>query len=158
MIKSIAALSLLSLPAVLAAQSISTPTYLMKAGASDMFEVRSAKVMASSTNPKIRGFATMMIKDHTQSTADVKQATTRARLNPSPPKLTPKQTRELAALGSANGSARDRLYIDQQKTAHSEALAVQQGYANDGKVATLKAAATKIVPVVQHHIDVLNTM
>lgn len=35
---------------------------------------------------------------------------------------------------------------------------LQSGYATDGKVAPLKAAASKIVPVVKHHISMLDKM
>lgn len=158
MIKPLIAIGFCALPAALAAQAMPASAYLMKAGASDLFERQSAKVMTTSHDAKVRGFAAMMTKDHTASTADVKRAAMRSGLHPAPPKLTAQQSRDLAALGAARGTARDRLYVDQQKAAHREALTVQQGYADRGSVPALKAAAGKIVPVVQHHIDMLNAM
>jgi putative membrane protein len=111
--------------------------------------------MEASRNPGIRGFAEMMLRDHAKSTAMVKSAALQARLKVSAPRLTAQQSHSLARLRATRGPARDRLYVDQQKRAHAEALAVQQDYAANGRVPTLKAAAGKIVPVVRHHIAML---
>ena len=75
-----------------------------------------------------------------------------------PPKLNPMQTELIAELKAESGTARDATYIAQQKAAHGQALAVQQAYAMDGTAPALKAAAADIVPVVQHHIDMLKDM
>jgi putative membrane protein len=56
-------------------------------------------------------------------------------------------------LKSASDAAFDKTYIDQQVAAHEEALTLLQGYAKDGSDAGLKAAAAKIVPTVQMHLD-----
>jgi putative membrane protein len=156
--KPFAALALLAAPAALFAQAMPAPAYLAKAGASDLFERESGQLMAASANPKVRDFAKMMVHDHTQSTAEVKAAAARAHLKVTPAVLTPEQSRDLAALRTASGAARDKLYIEQQKAAHQEALTVQSGYAKDGGVAELKLTAEKIVPVVKHHIEMLAAM
>ncbi|CAM3327393.1 DUF4142 domain-containing protein [Sphingomonas antarctica] len=148
----------LSLPTAVMAQAIPASTYLIKAGASDLFERQSGTVMSSSRNPKVRSFATMMVRDHGQSTAEVKAAARAAHLAPKAPRLDTMQARNLTALRNARGEARDRLYIEQQKAAHQDALALQQGYATDGRVAPLRRVAGKIVPVVQHHIEMLSSM
>lgn len=147
-----------SAPVALSAKAQPTPTYLMKAGAGDMFEIESAKVVLDSANPKIHDFAQMMVTDHTQSTEDVKAAAMQAGLHPAPPHLTPKQNSDLAALRAAQGPARDALYVKQQKMAHSAALMLQSGYATGGSVKPLRMTAAKIVPVVKHHIGMLQTM
>jgi putative membrane protein len=153
-----AALLAASAPVALSAKALPTPEYLMKAGASDMFEIESAKVMMASANPKVHDFAQMMVTDHNQSTADVKAAAMQAGLHPTPPHLSPKQTSDLAALRAAKGPARDALYVRQQKMAHSEALMVQSDYATGGSTAPLRMTASKIVPVVKHHIALLAAM
>jgi putative membrane protein len=158
MLKSLTALALIATPAIVMAAPMSNSAYVMKAGASDMFEIQSAQLMMDSQNPQIHDFAAMMVQDHTQSTADVKAAAAEAQVTVAPPKLMPKQTRDIAALQKASGPARDALYITQQKMAHQEALTLHQGYATDGKAAPLKAVAAKVVPVVQHHIEMLGTM
>jgi len=142
-----------------AAPAMTSAAYVMKAGAGDLYERQSSMiVMKSTTNPALKTFAQEMITDHTQSTADVKAAAMKAGLHPAPPKLTAKQSSDVAALRAATGSSRDALYITQQKAAHQQALALHQGESSMGTAAPLKAAATKIVPVVQHHIDMLGSM
>ncbi len=130
--------------------------FVKKAGASDLFEISTAKLEASSKNPKIRAFATMMLKDHTKSTADVKAAAIKSGLKPKPPALEPKQQADLAALKQATGTARDTLYVTQQKAAHEEALALHKDNAAGSSAPALKAASAKIVPVVEHHLHELS--
>lgn len=132
--------------------------FVKKAGASDLFEVSSAKLETSSKNPKVRAFAAMMIKDHTESTAQVKAAAMKSGLKPKPPMLEPKQAADLAALKQVSGAARDTLYISQQKAAHQDALALHKENAAGSSAPALKAASAKIGPVVEHHINELSAM
>lgn len=156
--KYVAAALLFTMPVAAYAQAIPVTTYLSKAGASDLFERQSGMVMSTSRNREIKSFATMMVRDHAQSTADVKAAARMAHLAAKPPRLTAMQARDLASLRRARGQDRDRLYVQQQKAAHQDALALQQGYADGGRVAPLQRVARKIVPVVQHHIEMLSSM
>jgi putative membrane protein len=141
------------------ASAMPTPAYLKAAGASDMFEKESAKVVLMSTkDANVKKFANMMITDHTKSTAMVKAAAAKSGVTPPPPMLMPKQTAMLNELKGAKGTARDKLYITQQKAAHGEALATHQEYASTGDKPALKSTASQIVPVVQEHISMLNGM
>jgi putative membrane protein len=163
-------LAAFALPATLAAQhgpmghsalpgsAVPTPVYLMKAGASDLFERQEGQLMSSSRDPQVARFAQQMVRDHSNSTAMVKTAALRARLHPRPPMLDGEQRRDLAALRAAQGRDRDQLYIRQQKQAHQDALMLHQGYSTGGDVPALRNAASKIVPVVQHHIAMLDRM
>lgn len=157
--------SLLGLAAAMAvtqpafAQATTPAEYVKMAGASDLYEITSSRVvLQSTTDPKIRQFANMMIQHHTKSTADVKAAAKRAKLRPAPPMLMPDQQQMVDELRAASGTARDQAYITQQRTAHDKALALHQSYARDGTSAPLKMTAAKIVPVVQSHITMLQTM
>jgi putative membrane protein len=136
-----------------------TPVFLMKAGGSDLYEKTASRIVLDSThNPDVRHFAEMMVKDHTKSTAMVKSAAMRSGLHPKPPMLDAAQRKMVADLRHADGRDRDRLYLDQQKQAHAEALGLMQDYAATGSAPALREAAAAIVPVVQHHIEMLNAM
>lgn len=154
------AAALLAVPATpVLAQTMSSATYVMKAGAGDLYERESSKlVLQSTTNPNLKSFAQMMVTDHTKSTADVKAAAMKSKLHPKPPMLNAEQKSNMAALRAAKGTDRDALYITQQKASHQEALMVQQDEANNGTSKPLKMTAAKIVPVVQQHIDMLASM
>lgn len=132
-------------------------TFVAKAGASDMYEMRSSKLMLGSTkNAGIKSYANDMIRDHTKSTQQVKAAAMKSGMHPKPPVLDAQQTSDIAALTAAKGTARDTLYVQQQKASHQAALALMQDEASTGDKPALKDAAAGIVPVVQHHIEMLN--
>ena len=142
-----------------AAQALPTMDYLKAAGAGDMFEKQSSQAVLQTTkNAKVRNFADMMIKDHTTSTAEVKAAAMKSGITPKPPMLSPKQATMLSQLKAAKGTARDTLYVEQQKAAHQEALATHEDYAATGDKPALKMTAGKIVPVVKSHIEMLSSL
>lgn len=134
-------------------------TYVKMAAASDMYEIRSSKLVLSTTqNAGLKTFAQQMVTDHTKSTADIKAAAMSSGLKPGMPQLPPKKMADISALTAAKGTARDALYIRQQKAAHAEALALHKDYAGTGDKAPLKAVAAQIVPVVEHHATMINAM
>lgn len=136
-----------------------TPVFLAKAGASDLYERTASNiVLASTRDAAIRRFARMMVADHGKSTAMVKAAAARSGLHPRPPMLDPAQRKMIADLRHARGRDRDRVYVDQQKQAHAEALGLMQDYAATGATPALRRTAGDIVPVVQHHIDMLHNL
>ncbi|WP_461160300.1 DUF4142 domain-containing protein [Sphingobium sp. TomMM35A] len=144
-----------ALPAAAVAQTPSA--YVAAAGASDLFEQTSSKLVLRTTrDAKVRSFATMMVRDHAKSTGMVKAAAARSGVKAGPPQLTTDQRAKVASLTRATGTARDQLYWQQQKAAHGAALQLHQSYAASGSAAPLKAAAKQIVPVVQHHIEMLD--
>ncbi len=133
--------------------------YVAKAGAGDMFETKSSTIVLQTTkNGGIREFATQMVTDHAKSTADVKAAAKESGVTPKPPVLNAEQKAMIAKLNAAHGTARDKLYVSGQKKSHAQALQLQQDYANGGDKPALKTTAANIVPVVQHHIEMLNGM
>ncbi len=155
----LAAMAGLATTAAVAQTAPAPAEFVKQAGASDLYEQQSSKlVLATTKNPKIRAFATMMITDHDKSTAMVKAAAAQSGVTPMPPRLAPRQAAMIADLTRASGPARDSAYVTQQKAAHQEALALHRSYAATGTAPALKAAAGKIVPVVQHHIEMLSTM
>jgi putative membrane protein len=157
LISAAVALAAFSSPAL--AQVMTPREYVATAGASDLYERQSAQiVLATTMNPAVKSFATMMISAHTQSTAMVKAAAMKSKVMARPPMLMPAQAEMIAQLNAETGIARDAAYIAQQKAAHGQALSVQQAYAAEGTATALRMAAGKIVPVVQEHIAMLMKM
>lgn len=142
-----------------AAQVMTPARYVAVAGAGDLYERAASELMLeSTTDPKVRAFAQMMVTDHRRSTALLTAAARKARVRAAPPALTPAQREAIAQLRGEMGIARDATYLAQQRAAHGQALAVQQAYAADGTVAALRAVARRTVVVVQHHVAVLRAM
>lgn len=130
--------------------------YVMQAGASDMFEITSSRMVLASKDPKVHQFAQQMITDHTNSTKQVVAAARKDKVKVMPPKLNSMQADMVAQLKAAKGPARDQLYMQQQAQSHQMALQLQQSYASNGTAPNLKMTAGMIVPVVQGHIAMLN--
>ncbi len=159
MSKLLIAAALCAVPGLASAQMLTGRQYVTKAGASDQYEIQSSRLVLNSTrNPDLRSYAQDMIRDHQASTADVKHAAMRAHVMAGPPHLDAIGARNIAQLNRARGPARDALYIQQQKKSHQMALDLQQNYARNGRELPLKMAATKIVPVVEHHLGMLQKM
>ena len=140
-----------------------TPTdaagFIAAAGASDMFEIQSAKLaLANSKSDDIHKFANMMIADHTKTTDAVKAAAKKAGLSPAPPQLTADQQQMLDQLKPLKGDDFDKAYLAQQMPAHQQALTLVQNYAQNGDTPALVDAAKSAVPIVQKHIDHLQEL
>jgi putative membrane protein len=150
----------LALSAPAYAQAMSSAEYIAAAGAGDTYEIQSSKIVLETTqDPKVKSFATMMVTDHTKSTMKLKAAALASKAKaPKTPMLTPTQTEMLAQLKAETGPARDMAYVAQQKAAHNQALAIHKAYAEGGRSIALKTVANGVVPVVEHHIDMLKTM
>ena len=145
-------------PVVAAAIALPAKTYVMKAGASDMFEIESSKLVTGSSDPQVVSFANQMITDHTKSTADVMTAAQADGITAPPPMLTPKQKAMIDSLKRTSGTKRDLLYKKDQIAAHTETLAFQREYAMSGDKPNLKSTAGTIVPVVEKHLAMVKDM
>jgi putative membrane protein len=152
-----AALALFTAPAV--AQMVTPSEFVGKAGASDTFEIDSARLMVTSHNAAIKNFATRMITDHTTSTKLVTAAAKADHLTLAKPEMTVGQRTDLTALKAVPaGKTKDDLYVKQQKAAHADALSLMQDYAAHGDATHLKATAAKIAPVVKKHQAMLSSL
>lgn len=130
------------------------------AAASDMFEIESSKLAQDkATTDAIKEFAAMMVKDHTNSTAKLKDAAAKAEPAIKPnPAMNAEQSANLEALRAASGAEFDALYKAQQVDAHQKALAALQGYAANGDVPALKTFAGETAKVVEGHLKHASSM
>ena len=129
--------------------------FVQNAAAGDMFEIASSKLaLQRSHNADIKGFAHMMITDHTKTTAGLKAAIAKSGLAISPPADMPADKQAmLQDLQNAPASDFDKKYMDDQVAGHQAALDLMSRYANDGTVPALQEAAKKTGPLVQMHLD-----
>jgi putative membrane protein len=139
-------------PVITPATPVDAAGYIAKAGAGDMWEIESSKaLLAKSTNANVKAFAQMMIDNHGKSTAKVKAAAVEAKIDVAAPKLDVDQQKRLDEIKAADAAAIDAVYLAHQAAAHDAALALHRNYAASGDSASLKRAASEIVPVVEAH-------
>jgi putative membrane protein len=139
-----------------AAPRVSTgQEYAAMASASDMFEIESARLaIEKSQNAGVKELARMLIADHEKSTADLKTAAGKAQPAITvTPQMDAEQQGNVQALRSANGAQFDQAWLQQQVAAHEKALALVQGYAQGGDVASLKQHATMVAGPIQRHLE-----
>jgi putative membrane protein len=136
------------------------PGYLSTAASSDMFEIQSSQLAQQmSQNAGVRNMAAMLINDHTQSTQMLMAAAAAAHLPPMTPMLLPQHQALLDQLRAAgSGYAFDQAWQQIQIQAHTQALALHQNYSTGGDVPQLRATAGQIVPVVQRHLAMAQSL
>lgn len=132
-------------------------TYVAQAGAGDMFEIESSRaILAKTKNADVKRFAHMMIDNHQMSTNQIKQAAGADNITVAAPMLRPDQQTMLDDVKSADAATADRVYLQHQRTAHTAALALHQGFARSSNTGKLVAVAGQIAPIVQKHLTELD--
>ena len=123
---------------------------------SDMFEIESGKLAeAQGSSADVKSFGAKLQADHQKSTADLKAAAEGIAVAPA---LDAEKRGMLDQLKAASGAEFDRIFVEQQKTAHEKALSLLKNYQAAGDNEALKGFAGKATPVVQAHLDHLNGM
>lgn len=142
------------------ANPLIAPGYLAQAASSDMFEIQSGQLAQQmSQNPGVQQFAGMIIRDHTNSTQMLLSAAAAAHVAAPPPTMLPPQQAMLDQLRSAgSGYAFDQAFQQIQIQAHQQALMLHQNYAQSGDVGALRNTAVQIVPVVQQHLQMAQSL
>lgn len=123
-----------------------------------MFEIQSSELAADkSKTTAITDFAQMMIKDHTESTEKLKAAAAEAKVEV-PTEMLPKHKEQLDSLKGLSGADFVAGYAKAQVAAHEEAVALMEGYANNGDSEPLKKHAADMVPVIKQHYEHAKTL
>ena len=126
--------------------------------ASDLYEIESSKLAREkATSAELRSFAQMLQREHENSTAKLKSVAAAANAAPGPALDAEKQGM-LDDLKGLSGSAFDRRYMAQQRTAHQKALMLLQNYQASGDSDALKTFAATAQKTVEEHLDRLNNM
>ncbi len=136
-----------------------TPTFLANTAVANLFEIESSKLALSKSKAEaVRGFANLMITDHTAAGTKFKQAVAEAKLTPPPEKLDAKHQATLDDLKKKDGAAFDKAYIDAQYNGHIETVAMFEAYAKGGDNARMKQFANEMLPTLKMHLEHVTKM
>ncbi len=126
----------------------------------NLYEIESGKLAETkAVNEACRKMGTMLVTDHTKQQDMLKTAA--AASAPSvtlPTAIPPEHQAHLDALKAATGEEFDRLFLAQQKEAHTKMLAALKSYAESGDSPALKAFAAKAAPGVEQHLEMVASM
>ena len=126
-----------------------------KAGPAGAFEVQSSQLaLQSSQNAEIKAFAQQMIDDHTKAAADLKAAAATDGVTV-PDGLDAEGTANLQKLQGVSGADFDAVYVQLQTKAHVDAVGLYAGYAQGGQAGAIKDHATKTLPTLKMHYDMV---
>jgi putative membrane protein len=132
---------------------VSTDAFVTNAAISDMYEIEAGKIaQQKGGSPGVKDFGKMMVADHTTLSNTMKPLIVAAGKTP-PSGLDERRKGMIDNLNAAPAADFDKVYLAQQEAAHNEALTLMQGYADNGDVADLKAAAAQAVPKIRAHLD-----
>jgi len=127
--------------------------FVQKAALSDMYEIQASKLaLTKSQSKSIKDFAQMMIDAHTATTQALTPIATKLTINP-PSQLDNDKQGKIDDLTKASAKDFDKKYLDQQTSAHNDALGLMKSEADNGQDADLKAFAAATLPKVQEHLD-----
>lgn len=130
--------------------------YVAQAASADLYEVQSGQlIMAQSGNSEVKRFAQEMIDEHRASAALLATAAQRSAMPaPRTTMLAAQQTR-YNALRDA-GADMDRLYLDQQRTAHAEAIVLHKSLTDNAATPEpLGNYARDLIPRIEGHVRML---
>ena len=119
-----------------------------------MAEVNLSRLaMQKSTNPTIKQFAEMMLKDHSEADAKLK-AIAKADKIAVPTAPTPEQQAVAKELGEKSGPALDSAYAAQMVKDHEKAVALFSAASDDADMTQgLRIFAARTLPTLEHHLD-----
>lgn len=128
--------------------------YVPNAARGDMYEIMAADIaLERSQNAQVRALAEMIKSDHTQASEAMKrivpQAAPDVRM---PTDLDERRQGMIDNLRSASAANFDRVFVDQQVTAHNEALTLHRGFSDNTDAPQLAEHARTVVPKIEAHL------
>jgi putative membrane protein len=129
-----------------------TTDFVKEAATSDVFEIQASKLADQRSQGDVKAFAEQMVTDHTKTTSDLKGLAPEANA-PLPAQMTDGQQKMLDKLSSLDGKDFDKQYMDDQVSAHKDAVSLFERYGKGGDNNKLKSWATETLPTLQHHLD-----
>jgi len=127
--------------------------YFIKGGLEGgLAEIKASQLAkTNSTNPKVIGFADMMINDHTKAGAELKNIEA-AKMVDSHDTLSTEHQQKIAALKAETGGAFDKAYIEMMIADHEKAIELfNEGANNTSNL--IQNFSRKTLPIIQMHLD-----
>ena len=144
------------LPLAALAADNADDSFYKKAAQAGMAEVEAGQMaQEKATNPAVKEFAAMMVKDHTEANSKLKKIAMAKNVDlPKGPGIMNAAKEKKADMKS--GASFDKDYIQQQIKAHEDTVALLQKEIDSGKDAEAQAFAKETLPKVKAHLAKIN--
>jgi putative membrane protein len=139
--------------------SPSTPDFVKQVAISDMFEIESSKLALQRADAKSKSFAEKMVKDHQETTAELKSLVQSGKVKAElPSAMDSSHQGKLDKLKGLQGADFDKEYDSIQVSAHKDAVDLFERYAKGGDNADLKGFASKTLPHLKEHLSMAENL
>ena len=129
--------------------------FMMQAAQGGMAEVQMAQLALKKTNnSRVRDFAQMMVKDHSDLNAKLTPMATAVGVS-LPTRLSNADAGALSRLSRQSGSTFDRNYMAAQRSAHTKALALFQDAGAQADNGNLRNFFAQNAPIIAMHLQML---
>ena len=140
-----------------ASMATSAEVFAPNAAMSDMYEIEAGRIAQERGRaPEVREAGEKMIRDHTDSTAKLKEAVVRSdmvELSALPTQLDARRSGMIDHLREAPAESFDATYIDQQVAAHEEAVTMMHRFRDSGDCPILRGFASEVSPIIEGHLE-----
>ena len=144
------------------AGSHDSEAFVKNACVSDLYEVEAGRLaMERARSDAVRELGMMMVDHHTTATHQMQAALMSSEVTRFLPDLKPttqlddRRNGLLKHLVEAPAQDFDKAYLDQQRTAHQEAITLHRGYAENGDNPQLRSVAIGGLPMIERHLKAI---
>lgn len=128
-------------------------TFAKEAASGGMMEVELGQLaQQNATNPRVKSFGDMMVRDHSAANDELKSLASAKSLMLSD-SMMKKHKSNVESLRKLTGSAFDKRYMQMMVKDHTEDVQKFEKASNNAKDGDLKAWAGKTLPVLRVHLD-----
>jgi len=132
--------------------------FVKKAAIGGMHEVELGKLAAAQgKSDEVKKFGQKMVDDHSKANDELKAAAKKANLDV-PSKLDDEHQKHVDKFKAMKGDEFDKAYIHHMVEDHEKDVAEFTKASKEAKDAGIKEFATKTLPVVQSHLDMIKKM
>jgi len=110
-----------------------------------------------STDPKVKDFAEMMVKDHSAANEKLESLAS-AKHIALPRTLDTSHEATKTRLEGMSGNNFDKSYVESQLKAHEKTVSLLEKEISSGQDADAKAFAQSVLPTVQHHLQAVRNL
>ena len=156
--KKILAVILAAVPMFVLAKDNPDEDFFQSASEGGIAEVQAGTdAQSKATNPSVRAFAAMMVKDHSAANEKLKKLAAAKGIElPDSPSLKQKAMNKKSDL--KEGASFDADYIKGQVKAHEDTVSLLQKEIDNGKDPQAKAFAREMLPKVKMHLEHANKL
>lgn len=129
--------------------------FMIQAAQGGMAEVQMGQLALKKTNnPRVRDFAQMMVKDHSELNSKLTPMATQLGVS-LPTRMTSADAGAMSRLSRQSGSTFDRNYMASQKSAHTKALALFQDAGSQADNVNLRNFFAQNAETIAAHLEML---